>query len=65
MKQIKLFVSIFFYLFDNYLYDLIDSLGFEVYNDDDLIIFDDILCENNYLDYNDGRRENKIIEEKI
>ena len=52
----KIVCVYFFYLFDNYLYNLIDSLGFEVYNDDDLIIFNDILGEKNYLDYNDGRR---------
>ena len=61
----KIVCFYFFYLIDNYIYDLISSLELEVYNEMESMIFDEILGEKNYLDYINGRRENKIVEEKI
>ena len=64
----KIVCVYFFYLINNYITYLIDLLTNDIYypNDDfNSRLFEDILKEKEYQDYMGGRREKKIIEERI
>ena len=63
----KIVCVYFFFLIDNYINYLIDIFKSYYYSLDDFNsrLFEDILSEKEYQEYMGGRREKKIIEEKI